>query len=181
METTAAELPIPSPPPSASAQPLLGLRLQQQQSKLQREPSLTKPLSPRAAGTRDVRLRSSPPVVGMARDGGGSGGAGPSAAAAAAAAAGDRGATSRQARIKSKLRISPNAMPKSLLPVTERKSQEENKPDRWLKKDSDVERWDITPDGGSAGREGRQFTVANVGNNGRIYLRYARPESLPNR
>jgi hypothetical protein len=30
---------------------------------------------------------------------------------------------------------------------------------------------DITPDGGSAGREGRQFTVANVGNNGRIYLR----------
>lgn len=33
-------------------------------------------------------------------------------------------------------------------------------------------RIDITPDGGSAGREGRQFTVANVGNNGRIYLRY---------
>jgi hypothetical protein len=32
-------------------------------------------------------------------------------------------------------------------------------------------RIDITPDGGSAGREGRQFTVANVGNNGRIYLR----------
>lgn len=32
-------------------------------------------------------------------------------------------------------------------------------------------RVDITPDGGSAGREGRQFTVANVGNNGRIYLR----------
>lgn len=31
---------------------------------------------------------------------------------------------------------------------------------------------DIVPDGGSAGREGRQFTVANVGNNGRIYLRY---------
>jgi hypothetical protein len=32
-------------------------------------------------------------------------------------------------------------------------------------------RVDIIPDGGSAGREGRQFTVANVGNNGRIYLR----------
>ncbi|KAG9241024.1 hypothetical protein BJ878DRAFT_522787 [Calycina marina] len=30
---------------------------------------------------------------------------------------------------------------------------------------------EIAPDGGSAGREGRQFTVANVGNNGRIYLR----------
>jgi hypothetical protein len=32
-------------------------------------------------------------------------------------------------------------------------------------------RVDIAPDGGSAGREGRQFTVSNVGNNGRIYLR----------
>lgn len=31
----------------------------------------------------------------------------------------------------------------------------------------------ITPDGGSGSREGRQFTVANVGNNGMIYLRYA--------
>ncbi|KAI9876292.1 MAG: Guanine nucleotide exchange factor lte1 [Pleopsidium flavum] len=28
----------------------------------------------------------------------------------------------------------------------------------------------ITPDGGSGGREGRQFTVGNVGNNGMIYL-----------
>ena len=27
------------------------------------------------------------------------------------------------------------------------------------------------PDATSSGREGRQFTVANVGNNGRIYLR----------
>lgn len=31
---------------------------------------------------------------------------------------------------------------------------------------------DLAPDGTSGGREGRQFTVANVGNNGRIYLRY---------
>lgn len=30
----------------------------------------------------------------------------------------------------------------------------------------------VAPDGSSAGREGRQFTVAKVGNNGRIYLRY---------
>nr|AAQ73639.1 LTE1-like protein [Epichloe festucae] len=30
---------------------------------------------------------------------------------------------------------------------------------------------EVVPDGRSAGREGRQFTVANVGNNGRIYLR----------
>lgn len=31
---------------------------------------------------------------------------------------------------------------------------------------------ELTPDGNSGSREGRQFTVANVGNNGRIYLRY---------
>ena len=36
---------------------------------------------------------------------------------------------------------------------------------------SESESWDITPDGGSAGREGREFTVANVGNNGQMYLR----------
>ena len=33
---------------------------------------------------------------------------------------------------------------------------------------------DVAPDGNSGGREGkgRQFTVANVGNNGMIYLRF---------
>ena len=30
---------------------------------------------------------------------------------------------------------------------------------------------DVAPDGNAGSREGRQFTVANVGNNGRIYLR----------
>ena len=32
----------------------------------------------------------------------------------------------------------------------------------------------ITSGGIQGGREGRQFTVANVGNNGKIYLRYAK-------
>jgi len=72
---------------------------------------------------------------------------------------------------KPKARISPKAAPKSLLPATERRSQEENKLDRRARKESDVDKGDITPDGGSAGRDGRQFAVANVGNNGRIYLR----------
>ncbi|RDA89635.1 hypothetical protein CP533_0746 [Ophiocordyceps camponoti-saundersi (nom. inval.)] len=45
-----------------------------------------------------------------------------------------------------------------LLPVTERRSSEEKS-------------GAVAPDGSSAGREGRQFAVANVGNNGRIYLR----------
>ncbi|KAL8831778.1 MAG: hypothetical protein Q9191_000664 [Dirinaria sp. TL-2023a] len=36
---------------------------------------------------------------------------------------------------------------------------------------------DIASDGAAGGREGRQFTVANVGNNGRIYLRPITPGS----
>lgn len=38
---------------------------------------------------------------------------------------------------------------------------------------TDAENWDMTMNAGAhSGRDGRQFTVANVGNNGRIYLRY---------
>ncbi|KAK4140792.1 uncharacterized protein C8A04DRAFT_31663 [Dichotomopilus funicola] len=74
---------------------------------------------------------------------------------------------------KAKLWVSAGAPPKPLLPVTERTSHEEVLAGRRGKKSSqdDGEKWDITPDGGSAGREGRQFAVANVGNNGRIFLR----------
>jgi len=36
---------------------------------------------------------------------------------------------------------------------------------------SETGKFSITPDGGSAGREGRQFTVAKVGNNGKIFMR----------
>jgi hypothetical protein len=70
---------------------------------------------------------------------------------------------------------------KSLLPVLERKSQEEKATARRMRNNSDAERSDVAPDGGSAGREGRQFTVGNVGNNGRIYLRYVSrcAEQLP--
>ncbi|EPE29313.1 Ras GEF [Glarea lozoyensis ATCC 20868] len=50
--------------------------------------------------------------------------------------------------------------------------QKENSISRRTKRETeDGKLSEITPDGGSAGREGRQFTVANVGNNGRIYLR----------
>jgi hypothetical protein len=70
---------------------------------------------------------------------------------------------------KAKLWASAGSQTKPLLPLTERQSHEENLGRRRGKKDSRDE--DITPDGGSAGREGRQFAVANVGNNGRIYLR----------
>lgn len=64
------------------------------------------------------------------------------------------------------------AQTKPLLPVAERRSHEDNLAGRRGKHGSqDDDKWDIAPDGGSAGREGRQFAVANVGNNGRIYLR----------
>ena len=75
-----------------------------------------------------------------------------------------------------KITRQPSATSKPLVPVTERKSQEENTYVWRFKKDSEGEKTDITPDGGSAGREGRQFTVANVGNNGRIYLRWDSPD-----
>lgn len=68
--------------------------------------------------------------------------------------------SARRRTVGQKRKLSPQAKP--LLPAAERKTQE--------KEVNDV-KWDITPDGGSAGREGRQFTVANVGNNGKIYLR----------
>ena len=70
-------------------------------------------------------------------------------------------------------RAGSGAQPRPLLPVTERRSRDENGGGlrRAKKGGQEDDRWDLTPDGGSAGREGRQFAVANVGNNGRIYLR----------
>ncbi|KAI0136873.1 RasGEF domain-containing protein [Xylariales sp. AK1849] len=72
---------------------------------------------------------------------------------------------------KSKARLSPITAVKPLLPAAERRPAGEDGKVGKAKKEVEGEKWDITPDGGSAGREGRQFTVANVGNNGKIYLR----------
>jgi hypothetical protein len=81
----------------------------------------------------------------------------------------ERGPPSRSATTKL---YSPTAtqQPISLLPLTERRSQEDKHPpdEKCSKSSHDVAKLDITPDGGSAGREGRHFAV----NNGRIYLRY---------
>ncbi|KAL2129313.1 hypothetical protein VTI74DRAFT_7941 [Chaetomium olivicolor] len=110
------------------------------------------PASPPGRVRRDVRLLRSPPKPGKegerTRPGRGPPGLGLG---------------------KTKPWASAHSQTKPLLPVTERKSHEENLAGRRAKKVSQDE--DITPDGGSAGREGRQFAVANVGNNGRIYLR----------
>ncbi len=64
---------------------------------------------------------------------------------------------------------------RSLEAIKKRKLQDglrkENSINRRAKREAEDLKNDITPDGGSAGREGRQFTVGKVGNNGRIYLR----------
>ncbi|KAM7193386.1 guanine nucleotide exchange factor LTE1 [Naviculisporaceae sp. PSN 640] len=135
------------PPPATSSSTSLPTRLRQQV------------LAQRGLSVRDQksRFRRTPPKHGQ--DGGDKAGA---------SAPPTSGFTSFGV---GRSRIAP--LPKSLLPVTERKSQEENNtPTRRNKIGSqDDDKWDITPEGGSAGREGRQFAVANVGNNGRIYLR----------
>ncbi|KAK7741913.1 Guanine nucleotide exchange factor lte1 [Diatrype stigma] len=62
----------------------------------------------------------------------------------------------------------PVSSSKHLVPAVERRPSEATANAR---KDAEYEKGNIVPDGGSAGREGRQFTVAKVGNNGRIFLR----------
>ncbi|KAK8130335.1 Guanine nucleotide exchange factor LTE1 [Apiospora kogelbergensis] len=71
---------------------------------------------------------------------------------------------------KAAARLSPVNKSKPILPATERRpGGDEARP--MTKREAEPGKWDIAPDGGSAGREGRQFTVANVGNNGKIFLR----------
>lgn len=132
-------------------------RTQQQtqlQPQIERRDFARTPNAPRRTGsTRDAPNAKRPPPI--ARRG-----------------TGDRSTTISAGGNKPRSRIQPHPIARPLLPVTERKSQEENAALRRPRKESDADKWDITPDGGSAGREGRQFAVANVGNNGRIYLRY---------
>ncbi|KFA78993.1 hypothetical protein S40288_00627 [Stachybotrys chartarum IBT 40288] len=55
---------------------------------------------------------------------------------------------------------------KPILPAAERRMHGDVSTTR-RRKGSEADKWDVPSDG----REGRQFTVGNVGNNGRIYLR----------
>ncbi|KAI8945387.1 hypothetical protein F4801DRAFT_134375 [Xylaria longipes] len=66
-------------------------------------------------------------------------------------------------------RTSPIASSRPLLPASERKSGEQNG-DK-ANKSSDSEKWSPSAEGSAVGREGRHFTVANVGSNGQIFLR----------
>ncbi|KAI0973038.1 hypothetical protein F4678DRAFT_478244 [Xylaria arbuscula] len=64
---------------------------------------------------------------------------------------------------------SPITNSKPLLPPSERRLGEQG--DSKANKSLESEKWSNSPDGSAVGREGRHFTVANVGNNGQIFLR----------
>ncbi|KAI0485526.1 hypothetical protein F4859DRAFT_511726 [Xylaria cf. heliscus] len=68
-------------------------------------------------------------------------------------------------------RSSPIASSRPRLPASERRSEEQN--GSKANKSSDGEKWgpSASAEGGVGGREGRHFTVANVGSNGQIFLR----------
>ncbi|KZL83181.1 hypothetical protein CI238_04551 [Colletotrichum incanum] len=115
------------------------------------------PLSPKGTVTRGTRFG------GLSKSGTG-GNEGQTLTAGAGAGSGGKWTN--------KMRL-PAPSTKPIVPAAERMSEERNQiPTRRMRANSSADdKFEIAPDGSSAGREGRQFTVANVGNNGRIYLR----------
>ncbi|TGJ81168.1 hypothetical protein E0Z10_g7574 [Xylaria hypoxylon] len=67
------------------------------------------------------------------------------------------------------VRTSPIANSRLLFPANERTSGEQGRSK--INKNLDNEKWSPSVEGSAGGREGRHFTVANVGNNGQIFLR----------
>ncbi|KAI1126850.1 hypothetical protein F5Y10DRAFT_266697 [Nemania abortiva] len=74
-------------------------------------------------------------------------------------------------RIQLGVHTSPIAGSRPLLPANERRLAEESRGN--ANKSPDGDKWSPSTEGGAGGREGRHFTVANVGSDGRIYLRPA--------
>ncbi|KAK1986354.1 RasGEF domain-containing protein [Colletotrichum cereale] len=124
----------------------------------QRDQPPRSPLSPRGGVIRGSRLGGSPKSA--------TGGGKETQSPTAGVGAGFGGRWASKARLL-------GSSTKPIVPVTERISEEKNQiPTRRMRAGSSVDdKFEIAPDGSSAGRDGRQFTVANVGNNGRIYLR----------
>ncbi|KAK2023533.1 RasGEF domain-containing protein [Colletotrichum zoysiae] len=125
---------------------------------LQRDQPPRSPLSSRGFVIRGSRLGGSPKST--------TGGAKEVQSPAAGVGAGFGGKWTTKARL-------PASSSKPIVPAAERMSGERSQtPTRRMRAASSVDdKFEIAPDGSSAGRDGRQFTVANVGNNGRIYLR----------
>ncbi|KAK1242148.1 hypothetical protein MKX07_000134 [Trichoderma sp. CBMAI-0711] len=72
-------------------------------------------------------------------------------------------------KLSAKVKRKPSTTGRPIVPVTEQRSI--SRTVSIGRRDAEKDRWDVAPDGASAGREGRQFTVANVGNNGKLFLR----------
>lgn len=74
-------------------------------------------------------------------------------------------------KLSTKVMRKPSTSGRPIVPLTEQRPI--NRTLSIGRRDEEPDRWDVAPDGASAGREGRQFTVTNVGNNGKLFLRYA--------
>lgn len=106
-----------------------------------------------------------------------------SAAAVAAAPASTTPSSSKPTAHR--LLRKPSLVKQPLVPLAEaRHYHHERSVSRAGARETESEKWDANWDNPSAARDGRQFTVSNVGNNGRIYLRYVpllyRPALLRN-
>ncbi|KAM3556646.1 hypothetical protein ARSEF4850_005424 [Beauveria asiatica] len=95
----------------------------------------------------------------------------PSSFSAAAAAAAPATPSSSKLAAHRPLR-KPSLVKQPLVPLAEaRHYHHERSVSRAGARETESEKWDANWDNPSAARDGRQFTVSNVGNNGRIYLR----------
>lgn len=72
-------------------------------------------------------------------------------------------------KIRPRARTSPIAVPRALFPASEHRPTEQN--GSKTNKASESEKWSPSTERNGGGREGRHFTVANVGSNGQIFLR----------
>ncbi|KAG6041946.1 hypothetical protein E4U41_000061 [Claviceps citrina] len=111
--------------------------------------------SPKFAANRDVKLRKASPPPPR-----------PFVTRATATAA----KTTTTKWISKNLTRGPPAGSDQILPLSERRCRQDTR-GMTPRPDTDPEAAQLASDGTSAGREGRQFAVSNVGNNGRIYLR----------
>ncbi|EFQ31155.1 RasGEF domain-containing protein [Colletotrichum graminicola] len=124
----------------------------------QRDDPPRSPLSPRGFAIRGSKPGGSPKLA--------TGGAKEAQSPTTGVGAGFGGRWNTKARL-------PASSTKPIVPAAERIPEERNQTPPYRKRagSSADDKFEIAPDGSSAGRDGRQFTVANVGNNGRIYLR----------
>lgn len=89
---------------------------------------------------------------------------------------------SSAARLTSKVVRKASAATKPLLPLSEGKLYQDRAESRGQPREPETDKWHLNLENTTPARDGRQFTVANVGNNGRIYLRYdTLLDVIPNR